>query len=346
MLKRLRSIPHTNIQKRVETQKLRSLPFTTKLSDVGESQGVDMPAKVFVIEEGTVNFIGNPVVEANVNKWTTLSEGLAASGVVGTRELGGNFDTDAYYKLEADGVSGNVQGFLINGELKDSGATKVACSIELEVQPAGMEVYFRLSEGEFGHQDGITFVSTGEKQRITYVHTVVNVAFGWQPYLGVTVNNLLPANNKKPFTIKATKAQVENKAQVTSFTEGSMGSGYSWQGLPNESPSEREPGQIVVPFTDVPVFMYYRFSADGEIWQTLTSTLAGVDNLIAGTVEIVGSSLVVNPITTLYLGTAMSFSRVLTSEEIALLDNTPLEYISNKTLLHLPDATVGVSRLL
>lgn len=322
---------------------------------------------VYVIEEGTMNHIPRPLFSGGWHETNNLTIPPYGSGTVhlDTETAPNGIPTTMRWELQAGPNSGTSARFLLN-DTTVSGLSDGAWTGSVWARTSNPNLIPMIYVDVNGINGGITGtmitpvdslptgVEAGEWFRI------IGTKDDWREQQGAPIRasfylGVYPTleGRNQTGTIEFAGPQFEPKPYATPFAHGDMGEGYSWTGTPHNSISIREPSSISMPSPE-PESLYVRYSEDGEIWDNEYVSFENKPEDIEPTLDLgqhsniryVDNKLKLLTDKKLYIGIVIGFSRPLSQKEIEILDSTPLEYISGKTLLNLPETTVGVSQLL
>jgi hypothetical protein len=186
------------------------------------------------IEEGTTNLCRNSSVEAAS---LVGDPNLLGAGTIITKDATSAFLGSASAKVVCDG-SGSQQGILFgSGNLGDTSTARTFTG-SVYVRGSGtLRYYTRCEYADLSVEDSadLTVTLTNQWQRIVANPKTANTGKQLR-YVYIQART----NTAQAVTFWADCAQVEEKSYATSYTDGSLGTGYSWAGTAHASASTRE----------------------------------------------------------------------------------------------------------
>ena len=183
-----------------------------------------------VIEEGTVNLVVNPSLETNATGYSGAGTPTSAARASDESRFG-----DYSYKV-VTGVNAFAGGQ--NGtNISISTLTDYAVSLWIKCSVSGVPMRIRVNLDNSGVQT-INFTS----------------ALGWNRISGIVTSDgsdtaidyirLAKVNDATDLTFWIDGLQVEESSYVTTYCDGSLGTGYSWSGTAHASTSTRTATQV------------------------------------------------------------------------------------------------------
>ncbi len=237
----------------------RNQAGTIPLTQSGAVRVVDFDGgQGFFIEEGTVNLIPDPTMD-NLSLWQVVRGTLApiegenfirlirSADISNTArieiavpaEFGQIYTAQVRFRPVTPGlkVGLNIQALDDNAYLAPNIRTASIAAVSMEGKTVDMKFTFAVNNPN---------------------HTnISNLLFGFV---------LFHEDGNAGDQVDIGEIQVEAKPYATSFAHGDMGTGYSWQGTPHNSPTIRERSRVrVLADSDIPRpvgSVYYRFAVD------------------------------------------------------------------------------------
>lgn len=116
-----------------------------------------------------------------------------------------------------------------------------------------------------------------------------------------------------------------DEAALTTYVDGSLGSGYAWTGTAHDSTSTRAASSVAIPLASLPLHVAVRYSDDdGVTWDTAHVTdMGGVNVGSFGSVDYSAGDLILTSKGSSRIGPVYAFADALTRKEQAVLGSVP-----------------------
>ena len=183
------------------------------------------------IEEATSNLIANPSAEVDTSGWTAAAGAETVARITTRAQFG-----SASIEVQTPGTSadeGVYQGF------NAAASTQYAASAYVRGDGGGtvkIALYDNIG-GSFARSAAVTL--TAEWQRITVAGTTSAGASTFRAYVRTD-----ESAGAQAITFDVDGLQVEVRADVTSYCDGSLGAGYAWSGVAHASSSMRDASRV------------------------------------------------------------------------------------------------------
>jgi hypothetical protein len=235
-------------------------------------------------EEPTVNLVLNPSVEVNANYWSYYYTPTALGRVLDSPGQG-------LYSFACVTAAVSQGLIVMSGSLIPTGVAATG-SIYIKVTlGAIVTIGYRIYDSVNYVTEGVnnkTYTGTGKWERVVLAPYVMTVPTN----LGIQIISAA-ASPTYAITINADNAQIEQRSYATSYTDGSLGTGYTWDTTTNlvANPS---------------------FEVDAAGW-TGSDPPAGAVAQVVGTATVTRQNLVPDPQMETVSGTAVVRTNMLTN---------------------------------
>lgn len=196
------------------------------------------------VEEGTTNYVENPAFRESDDLWTFVTNtGSMSCGQV-TSDYPEDIDTSGSYQVNVED-DGNVDGTLKTTLAGLSADTTYPVSFWVKNEVSGSSftgTSMRIVRSDGSGASGSSFSVTSDWERVSSLFTTES---GQDSFV-------LEVRFEKTGAVIDDKIlfcgfQVENSADMTTYCDGSQGTGYSWTGGVNSSSSLRDDTIIQYP---------------------------------------------------------------------------------------------------
>jgi len=266
-------------------------------------------SQALFVEEATTNRAGNPSAEnADANIGTSVQ--LATRTRVTTYAAVGSASFQVV--TQDTGPAGiiilTVQALSLTGARTIIATASVRGSGQFNAR-----VLARYSDATKDGGAVLTFTAGGAFSRIVTPPLAVNPA---KTIAGMEMEVYTSTGRVTTFHVDA--AQIEDKSYATSYADGSLGTGYSWDGTAHGSQSSRSPASVSVAHADPigSLALWYREAGEWTFNYAIAPGALGASSSLS----LASGTLTVATTKALTIGPLMTFDRPLTEAEQSTLN--------------------------
>lgn len=256
--------------------------------------------QAFLIEEATTNLVTNPSLEVDASGWS-------ADGTSTIVRSPDRAEVGSASALCTRNDHSNVAVRSLT--VPSAGTYALAASVYIpSATTVTGDVLIRLGGFTGSGTVSTSNANTSARDQWQRVSSVVTIDAGDLSGFLIVVAGLATGG-----TIYMDAGQVEQKDHATSYTDGSLGTGYAWTSTPHASTSTRAASTLTIPLSGAWGSVAFRYKESGA-WQEGYLTAAGAIGTY-GALAHDGSEFTISTTRQLTIGPFMAFDRELTGTE-------------------------------